>query len=92
VSVIAKFAPVNSKSRSSDWKILPSGKPVGLLVDTFRELKLLGLENVKSTKAVLRSLHGGSTSALKSFQAVSTLPLRPSAVVFEIIVIDRVCP
>ena len=69
----AGFTLGTSKRRASDFKILASGKPVGLLVDTFKELQLLDPENVKNTKAVLRSLDGGSTCALKTFQAVLAL-------------------
>ena len=71
--VAVEFTSLKSKRRASDFKILASGKPVGFLVDTFKELQLLDLETLKRTQAVLRSLDGGSTSALKSFQAVLTL-------------------
>ena len=65
----AGFTSGKSKRRASDFKILA----LGLLVDTFKELQLLDPENVKNTKAVLRSLDGGSTCALKTFQAVLAL-------------------
>ena len=61
---------------------------MGLLVDTFKKLQLLDLENLKSTKAVLRSLDGGSTSALKTFQAVLIpITLRKDARAIELIVV-----